>query len=165
MTPTVMHVVLSLGSNINREESIRFAVKQIGERYGEIEISPVYETGAIGFDGPAFFNLVLGFKTSTSFLEVQGTLRNIEVAAGRIRDKHAFDNRRMDIDVVLFGDKNLRPDGFNIPRGEIEKYAYVLKPLSDLYPNLTHPVSGIKFKQMWLDFDSAQKFQVVDFLL
>ncbi len=159
------HVVLGLGSNINREKNIRFAVKQIGDRYGEIEISPIYETAAIGFDGPAFFNLVLGFKTSASLLDIQDKLRNIEAAAGRIRGQQSFDNRHLDIDVVLFGDKNLRPDGLNIPRDEIEKYAYVLKPLSDLYPTLVHPFSGVKFEQMWLDFDNTQKLGVANFSL
>ena len=47
--------------------------------------------------------------------------------------------------------------GLNIPSDEIEKYAYVLKPLSDLYPTLAHPFSGVKFEQMWLDFDNTQK--------
>ncbi|WP_423908321.1 2-amino-4-hydroxy-6-hydroxymethyldihydropteridine diphosphokinase [Candidatus Spongiihabitans sp.] len=159
------HVVLGLGSNINREKNIRFAVKQIGDRYGEIEISPIYETAAIGFDGPAFFNLVLGFKTSSSLLDIRDKLRNIETAAGRIRGRQSFDNRHLDIDVELFGDKNLRPDGLNIPSDEIEKYAYVLKPLSDLYPTLAHPVSGVKFEQMWLDFDSTQKLGVANFSL
>lgn len=160
----MIHVVLGLGSNINREKNIRFAVGKIRNLYDDIEISPVYETTAIGFAGAAFFNLVLGFKTSASLRDIRDELQHIEAMAGRIRGKKSFDNRLLDIDVILFGDKNLRPDGVNIPRDEIEKYAYVLKPLSDLYPMLKHPISGINFQQMWVDFDNTQNFQVVDFL-
>lgn len=161
----MIHVVLALGSNIDREKNICFAVKQIEERYGQVELSPIYETASIGFDGPAFLNLVLGFKSSATLSDIRDKLRNIESAAGRIRGKQSFDNRHLDIDVVLFGDKNLRPDGLNIPRKEIEKYAYVLKPLSDLYPTMTHPISGAKFKQMWLDFDNTEKIALANFAL
>ncbi len=161
----MIHVVLSLGSNINREKNIGFAVEQIHNLYGDIEISPVYETASMGFEGATFFNMVLGFKSAAAVLDIRDNLRDIEAAVGRIRGKKSFDNRFLDIDIILFGDKNLHSDGLNIPRDEIEKYAYVLKPLSDLYPTLVHPVSGINFQQMWLDFNNTQKFQVVDFSL
>ncbi len=161
----MIHVVLSLGSNINREKNIRFAVQEISNLYDDIETSPVYETASVGFEGRAFFNLVLGFRVSTPFIEMRDKLRYIEAAAGRVRGKKSFDNRVLDIDIILFGNKNWHPDGFNVPRDEIEKYAYVLKPLSDLYPTLTHPISGINFQQMWLNFDNTQVLNVVDFSL
>ncbi len=161
----MIRTVLSLGSNINREKNIRFAVKQINNLYGDIEISPVYETASIGFTGAAFFNLVISFKTSTPLIDIRDQLRDIEATAGRIRAKKSFDNRLLDIDIILFGNKSLRADDFNIPRDEIEKYAYVLKPLSDLYPTLTHPISGVSFKQMWLDFDNTQVLKVANFSL
>jgi 2-amino-4-hydroxy-6-hydroxymethyldihydropteridine diphosphokinase len=161
----VTHVVLSLGSNIDREKNIRFACKKISERFGEMEMSPIYETDSIGFAGPSFFNFILGIFTTEPILEIREFLRGIETAAGRIRGKKEFDNRILDIDVVLFGDYNLRPEGLNIPRDEIEKYAYILKPLSDLYPSLKHPISGKAFKQMWLEFDHTQQLELSDFVL
>ena len=159
------HVVLSLGSNIDREKNIRFAWSKIGERFGEMEISPIYETVSIGFDGPAFFNFILGIFTPDPILEIREYLRGIETAAGRIRGVKEFDNRILDIDVILFGDNNLRPEGLNVPRDEIEKYAYILKPLSDLYPSMKHPISGKKFKHMWLDFGHTQQLEVSNFSL
>ena len=44
-------VVLSLGSNIERESQISHAVRAIRERFGELAVSPVYETRSVGFDG------------------------------------------------------------------------------------------------------------------
>ena len=57
------HIVLSLGSNIDREDKIRFAIDQITALFGELEISPVYEAASMGFDGPAFYNLVVGLNS------------------------------------------------------------------------------------------------------
>lgn len=49
--------------------------------------------------------------------------------------------------------KNFRDQGINVPRDEIEKYAYVLKPLADLYPDLVHPLLGITIEEMWQQFE------------
>ena len=46
----------------------------------------------------------------------------------------------------------------------MENYAYVLKPLSELYPDISHPVTGISFASMWDQFDSAgQDIEVARF--
>ena len=91
-------------------------------------------------------------------------LREIERRSGRIRGEKTFDSRILDIDIILFGQSDLRSTGMDIPRLEIEKYAYVLKPLSDLYPEMRHPVSGHSFAAMWEAFEhQSQKLRVSDF--
>ena len=158
------HIVLSLGSNLNRESNIRTAVTKIQNEFGELEISPVYETEAVGFEGPAFLNLVVGLHSESELLSIRNSLRNFEYESGRVRGKKSFDNRVLDIDVILFGEQSLLGDGLNIPRDEIEKYAYVLKPLSDLYPSLKHPVLGESYKEMWNNFPgSEQQLRWVEF--
>ena len=52
-------VVLSLGSNIDREKNTRYAIDHITAKYGELEISPIYETSSVGFAGPPFYNLIV----------------------------------------------------------------------------------------------------------
>jgi len=147
------HVVLSIGSNIEREANTRYAIREIGRQYGELDVSPVYETSSVGFDGPAFFNLIVGLHSSQTLPQVIDTLRGIECGAGRVRGAKTFDSRVLDIDVVLYGDENFRDRGYNVPRDEIEKYAYVLKPLSDIYPDLIHPVVGVSIAEMWRRFE------------
>jgi 2-amino-4-hydroxy-6-hydroxymethyldihydropteridine diphosphokinase len=155
------HVVLSLGSNINRDYNIRFALDEIIKQFGKIDVSPIYETTSVGFKGDSFLNLVVGLETDKELLDVRTTLRNIEAEAGRIRGRKAFDNRLLDIDVILFGDGDFSSE-YNIPRDEILKYAYVLKPLSDMYPKSKHPVLGLTYESMWAGFDlSDQELQVV----
>lgn len=146
-------VVLSLGSNIDRERNIGYAVREIRRRYGDIEVSPVYETSAVGFDGPPFYNLVVGLRSGEGLPGIIGAIREIESGAGRVRGPKKFDSRVLDIDVILYGDENWRERGINVPRDEIERYAYVLKPLADLYPGFVHPVLGIPVGEMWERFE------------
>jgi 2-amino-4-hydroxy-6-hydroxymethyldihydropteridine diphosphokinase len=153
----VTHVVLSLGSNIEREKNIRYAIGRIGQRFGDLEFSPVYETSAVGFDGPPFYNLVAGFHTDRPLPEIIEFLHQVETAAGRVRGPKSFDSRILDIDVILYGDENWRQRGINVPRDEIERYAYVLKPLADLYPDLVHPLTGQTAGNMWAAFESREQ--------
>lgn len=147
------HVVLSVGSNIEREKNTHYAIAEIRRRYGEIDLSPVYETSAVGFDGPAFFNLIVGMQTDDAVADIIRSLKQIETDAGRVKGPKTYDSRVLDIDVVLYGDHNLRDSGINIPRDEIEKYAYVLKPLADIYPDLVHPVTRQTIAEMWSGFE------------
>ncbi len=147
------HVVLSIGSNIDREKNIQYAVRTLRCWYPELDISPVYETSAVGFDGPSFFNLIVGFHSEQPLQEIIRALKDIEVRAGRIRGPKKFDSRVLDIDVVLYGAEDHRARGINVPRDEIEKYAFVLKPLADVYPEMCYPVTGESFRSMWQSFE------------
>ncbi len=145
-------IVLSIGSNLEREKHICFAIARLGEEFGGIEISPVYETQSVGFDGPDFFNLVVVFDSELSLSALVKKIRQIELEAGRERGKKTFSSRNLDIDILLVGDVNLRDQGLNIPRNEIENHAYVLKPLVDMLPTAIHPVIGLSYQAMWDDF-------------
>lgn len=149
----MIHVVLSLGSNIDREANIRYAIREIGNHFGSVDVSPVYETSSVGFDGPPFYNLVAGIHSDSELPRIIEILHEIEAGAGRVRGPKTFDSRVLDIDVILYGDENWRDRGINVPRDEIERYAYVLKPLADLYPGLRHPVLGLTMAEMWQRFE------------
>ena len=79
------YILLSIGSNIERDKNIRYAIHEIAGRYGEINLSPVYETASVGFEGPPFLNLVLGFHSGDELLQIREYLRGIESDVGRVR--------------------------------------------------------------------------------
>ncbi|MGI9310366.1 MAG: 2-amino-4-hydroxy-6-hydroxymethyldihydropteridine diphosphokinase [bacterium] len=163
-----VHIVLSLGSNIDRERNLRRALVRIEARFGRLERSPVYETAAVGFDGPPFYNLVVGFRSDDAVARVRDQLRRIEADAGRGRAhaRKVFENRALDIDILLYGDHDLRAAGYNIPRDEIARCAYVLKPLADLYPDLALPRGGETMLNLWRRMRRAEQAMVeVEFAL
>src|SRR5690606_40942557 len=54
----LMRVYVSIGSNIEPEKNVRFAIAALRAAFGELTVSPVYRTAAVGFDGEDFLNLV-----------------------------------------------------------------------------------------------------------
>jgi 2-amino-4-hydroxy-6-hydroxymethyldihydropteridine diphosphokinase len=57
------------------------------------------------------------------------------------------------LDLILYGDLIVSDGRLQIPRDEIERYAFVLEPLAEIAPTLTHPVSGITYAELWQKYD------------
>ena len=70
-------VYLGVGSNIERERYITAGLDALAGLFGDMEISPVYESDAIGFDGQPFLNLVVGVSTDLSLADMAKRLRHI----------------------------------------------------------------------------------------
>lgn len=158
-------VYVSIGSNIDRENNVRGAVRALRERYGKLALSRVYETPAEGFDGAAFYNLVAGFDTGEPVERVRQALADIEAAYGRKRGGTRFDARTLDLDLLIYGDVVRHADGVDIPRGEITRYAFVLGPLAELAPELKHPETGEPLRTLWDKFTGRRDLRPVNLKL
>jgi 2-amino-4-hydroxy-6-hydroxymethyldihydropteridine diphosphokinase len=121
---------LLLGSNIRAEENLLQAVRGLQGRVDVLRASSVWETAAVGSDGPNFLNLALLVST---FLDAAGlkqdVLRPLEAALGRVRsvDKNAA--RPIDLDIIVFDGKPV--DDL------LWKHAYRAVPVSELLPELS----------------------------
>lgn len=146
-------VYVSIGSNIDRERNVEHALVDLHQTYGELEQSRTYETQAVGFDGDAFYNLVVAFNTDESPQNVATHLRDIEDAHGRDRSGGKFSSRNMDLDLLLYDDLVLEEEDLRLPRKEILEYAFVLKPLAEIAGEMRHPVTGFSFTAIWDQFD------------
>ncbi len=142
---------LSIGSNLDREQSIRGAIQDLRATYGELTLSPVYESVAVGFSGAPFLNLVAGIDTDEPVEAINARLRAIEDAHGRVRGPDKFAPRTLDIDLLTWGDAVGRIDSYELPRDEILKYAFVLGPLADVAPRARHPLDGRRYADLWRD--------------
>ena len=142
-------VAVSLGSNLERESNIRAAVGAIKVLYPNAVFSAVFESAAVGFEGPRFYNLAAAFETDLEVADLVLQLREIEAQQGRVRISEIMGSREMDIDVLLYGNEILYAQGVNIPRDEILECAHVLKPLSLIWPNRCHPVNGLTYSELW----------------
>ncbi len=142
-------VTVSIGSNIDAERNIRRSVELLRQVFGDIQLSPVYQTEAVGFDGDDFLNLVAGFSTEFSVQAVVGELKSMEDQIGRDRKAARFSARVIDLDLLTYDERVIDQDGIQIPRDEILHNAFVLKPLSDLYPEGVHPVQQSSYRQLW----------------
>lgn len=145
-------VWVSIGSNIERERHVRAALAALRARFGRLVVSPVYETPAEGFQGDPFLNLVAGFETELSPVALHAALRDIENDNGRVRGAEKFSARTLDIDTLTYADRVTSEGGKALPRDEIARYAFVLKPLADVAPDEIHPISGRSYRQLWEAF-------------
>ncbi len=143
-------VSVSLGSNIDSERNIRVAIAKLREQYGELMLSPVYQTAAVGFAGDDFLNLVAAFDTDEDVHSVVESLKTIEQQMGRDKDQPKFSARKIDLDLLTYDDLVLDEGAVEVPRGEILHYAFVLKPLSDIFGDQLHPELQKTYRELWL---------------
>jgi len=158
------YVYVSIGSNINRAENVRASIDRLKVLFGELSLSRVYETAAVGFEGQPFYNLVAGFETDMSPQDLVETLRRIENEQGRERLGKRFNDRTLDLDLLLYDNLILDEDGLSLPRDEILKYAFVLGPLAEIAGDRLHPVRQRSYQSLWEDFDaSGQPMTPIEF--
>lgn len=141
-------VFVSIGSNVEPERHVALALAGLRDRFGDVEVSPTYRTAAVGFDGDDFLNLVVAFETDRSVESVDADLDAIEAAAGRSRNAARFAPRTLDLDLLLYGDAVMERDGIRVPRKELVKYAFMLKPLVDIAGQQRHPQDGRSFTEL-----------------
>jgi 2-amino-4-hydroxy-6-hydroxymethyldihydropteridine diphosphokinase len=141
-------VFVSIGSNVEPASHVRFALRALRERFGELAVSPVYRTGAVGFDGDDFLNLAVGFDTDASVADVDAALDAIESQARRDRSAPRFAPRTLDLDLLLYGDAVIDGPGIRVPRKEIIEYAFMLRPLADIAAEVRHPVLKRSFAEL-----------------
>jgi 2-amino-4-hydroxy-6-hydroxymethyldihydropteridine diphosphokinase len=158
-----VQVFIGVGSNVDRHQHIQAGLKALALEFGELAVSPVYESEAVGFDGSPFFNLVVGVLTEKSVAELSRCLKAIELANGRKPEALRFSPRTLDLDVLTYGDLDHASDGVEIPRPEILYNAFVLRPLAELAGDLRHPVNGLTYRELWQAYDRDQKLWPADF--
>jgi 2-amino-4-hydroxy-6-hydroxymethyldihydropteridine diphosphokinase len=147
---------ISIGSNIDKDKHIVASLQALERFFGGLTVSSIYESEPVGFIGDAFYNLVVGFDSELSVKEVAKQLRQIELDNGRTRDCQKFSARTLDLDLLVYGDLIINEGRLQIPREEIERYAFVLEPLAEIAPTLKHPISQISYATLWGKFDKTQ---------
>lgn len=157
---------LSLGSNLEPEAHLRAAIAALRVRFGgvsgEVVVSPVYRTRAVGFDGADFLNAAAAIDTELELEALNDWLHALEDAHGRDRNAPRFGDRSLDIDIVLFDDRIVTgPGHLRIPRPEL-RHAFVLKPLVDIASGTVLPGDGRTLAQLWAAHpEHAAAFEIV----
>ena len=154
-------VYVALGSNMEPERHIAMAVQALRGRFGALSLSPIYRNKAVGFDGSDFLNGVAGFDSDLGVPELKSALNGIEHDCGRQRGAARFAPRTLDLDLLLYGE---RVDAAaKLPRPEILKYGFMLKPLADIAAGVRHPLTGQTYAEHWASFKGeGGGLQVVD---
>ena len=149
-------IYISLGSNIEREKHVKQGLLALTESFGALTLSSLFESKAVGFAGKAFYNMVIAIETDKSVINVTNLLRDIEFANGRDLNAKKFSPRSLDLDLLLYDDLIIEQPA-QLPRDEITKNAFVLWPLSQVAPNVIHPVLKVNYQTLWQNYNKASQ--------
>ena len=133
---------LGLGSNLgDRTKNLKLAIERLSQNLIIKKKSSVYETEPVGYEEqPLFLNMVISVITRFKPLELLHFIKQVEAELGR---KPSFRNapRLIDIDILFYENIVLQTDELTIPHQLMTERAFVLAPLSEIAPDLVHPVS------------------------
>ncbi|HET8707630.1 MAG TPA: 2-amino-4-hydroxy-6-hydroxymethyldihydropteridine diphosphokinase [Pseudomonadales bacterium] len=156
----MVQVYIALGSNVEPEKNIPLALQRLRESFPDLRVSPIYRCDPVGFSGGYFWNLVASFSTAMPLLSLADQLRELEFAMGREPDAKKNSARTLDVDILLYGDSIGQFGRVTLPREDIVNYAFVLKPLVELAPDLVHPQLKQSITDLYqhssLDFSGLQ---------
>lgn len=141
--------VLGLGSNIgNREENLSRAIRAVELLPGTtvIATSRFYET--VPFDVISeqndYINCCVQILTEFSPKVLLGACLGIETGLGRERLEY-HGARIIDIDLLLYEGQTCNDEELKLPHPQILKRAFVMVPLSDIFPDKI--ALGLDFSQ------------------
>lgn len=136
-------VYLALGSNLgDRTANLETAIAALPPAVDVTGRSPVYESDPqYVTDQPAFLNMALRGDTELEPGDLLRRLKEIEVELGRMPGVR-YGPRHIDLDIIFFGDRIVDAPGLVIPHPRLAERIFVLKPLSDIAPEVKHPASG-----------------------
>jgi 2-amino-4-hydroxy-6-hydroxymethyldihydropteridine diphosphokinase len=151
------HIVyLALGSNLgDRQANLKQAIASLSPQMEVKAKSRVYETPPWGYtDQPKFLNQVVKVDTYVGPEPLLKHLKRLEIALGRVP---SFQNgpRLIDIDILFYDDLVLNKPSLVIPHPQLHERAFVLMPLNDIAPALSHPSTGKTVNEMLMSCDTS----------
>lgn len=137
-------VYLGLGTNIgNKRKNMITAASLLARRAGDVlALSSFYETEPWGFESSnKFLNAAIKIRTSLSPIELLHLTQEFEKELGRTeKSEGTYHDRVIDIDLLMYDGLVLQSEELVLPHPLMHKRKFVMEPLSEIAPFVTHPV-------------------------
>ena len=144
---------LGFGTNLgSREQNLSQALQSLANSPDLyiVRSSSIYETAPWGYtDQPSFLNFTVEVRTKLSPVELLELAKCIEKDLGRQKN-FRYGPRLIDIDILLYGNKTIhlgQPD-LDIPHLRITERAFVLVPLTEIAPEIIHPILNVSLADL-----------------
>jgi 2-amino-4-hydroxy-6-hydroxymethyldihydropteridine diphosphokinase len=143
-------VYIGVGSNLgDRKENCLRAIELLQKR--EIIVtkrSSLYETEPWGLkDQPRFLNMAIEIETGLEPAVLLRILKGIERELGREKALK-WAPRIIDLDILLLDNIILNKENLKIPHPLMHERDFVLRPLCEIAPNITHPVLRMSIREL-----------------
>ena len=127
--------ILALGSNLgNKEENLNKCISLIGEKIGRVtSISDYYKNNPVDFESDnQFINMCIEVSTNLAPLELLNVIKSIEGDMGRVKTIASYEDRIIDIDIVLYNELVLDKKDLIIPHPKYKQRTFVLDPMNQM---------------------------------
>lgn len=157
-------VTLSIGSNIEHRRNIAACLDALLEAFGELSVSRVYESQPVGLiqgqTSANFYNLVVALESDWPIERLQCHLKALERKQGRQQNSLNQQGplvQPLDVDVLTVGGLTGVHGGVELPRKDILRHAFVLRPLAELLPAQRHPLNQRRYDELWDGLDAESQ--------
>jgi dihydropteroate synthase len=134
-------VAVGLGANLgDARATLAWAVQELAAHPAVAlqRVSSLYRTRPVDAEGPDYLNAVALLTTSLDPHALLGLLQGLEQQAGRERP-YRNAPRTLDLDLLLFGQRELNTDHLTLPHPRMHQRRFVLEPLAEVAPHLHVP--------------------------
>jgi 2-amino-4-hydroxy-6-hydroxymethyldihydropteridine diphosphokinase len=146
----VSGIYLGLGANLgDRRANLAEAIVRLAPDVQVEAVSALYESPPQApAPPPDFLNCACRVTTALSPVDLMRYVKQIEVAMGRDLSAAAWSPRPIDIDILLYEDQVLETPEVTAPHPLLPTRSFVLQPLLDIDPELTHPATGERLDEL-----------------
>jgi deoxyguanosine kinase len=148
---------IGVGSNQgDRLLLLQNALFTLAEQLGDVRlVSSVYESPAMGFEGENFLNACIELESEISAENLLQQCLEIERSFGRIRNKKGYEDRVIDID-LLIGPNEVKTTSLDLPHPRMSQRRFVIEPLHEIAPHLEVMGKPIEELKKILENDKSQ---------
>jgi len=155
---------IGIGSNLGKKkENYLEALERIAKLPGTriTKESSLYESEPLGESKERYVNGAIEIETELGPEALLNKLKNIERAMGRKKVRKRWGARIIDLDILLFDNLKLEKRNLMIPHSEMHKRKFVLIPLSEIAPQLVHPVLGVTISELLVSVKDDKKVSLM----
>ena len=157
-------VYIGIGSNLGKKkENYLEALARIAKIPNAkiIKESSLCESEPLGDSKESYVNGVIEIETELKPEMLLKKCKNIERVMGRKKVRKRWGARIIDLDILLYNTLILEKRSLKIPHPELPKRKFVLIPLSEIAPQVVHPVLGATISELLVSLKDDKRVSLM----
>jgi len=157
-------VYIGIGSNLgNKKENYLEALARIAKipKTRITRESSLYESEPLGDSKEWYVNGVIQIETELGPEMLLKKCKNIERAMGRKKVRKRWGARIIDLDILLYDTRLVEKRNLKIPHPEMQHRKFVIIPLSEIAPQMVHPVLGMTVSELLVHAKDDKKVSLL----
>ncbi len=157
-------VFIGIGSNLGKKRENYLEALERLAKLPETKIvkeSSLYESEPLGDSKEWYVNGVIEIETELKPDLLLKKFKNIERAMGRKKVRKRWGARIIDIDILLYDTLIMEKKNLRIPHPEMHTRKFVLVPLSEIAPQVIHPLIGGTISELLINVKDDKKVSLL----